>query len=115
MMYDPYDIEWTATDPLERRISMYKSVIELREGKHDRPPEYLPIEEVRDIVSNPDRIDISAQKDSRDIYYQYCSDEEYPYARAVVDFSKSKDDGDVVSWSRYRQPVSSHGIRYPKE
>ena len=112
---NPYDIEWTATDPLDRRISMYKSIVDIRQGKHSAPPEYLSIDEARAIVTDPDRIDESSSHPKRDIYYKFNSAMEFPHARVVADFSGAEDDGIIISWSRYKQPVSSHGVKYLKE
>ncbi|MDK7723942.1 hypothetical protein QP551_04420 [Slackia exigua] len=112
---NPYDIEWTVTDPLDRRISMYKSIVDIRQGKHSVPPEYLPTDEVKELIADPDRIDESSSHSTRDIYYKEDTEKEFPYARAVVDFEDAEDDGCIISWSRYKHPVSSYRIKYRKE
>ena len=112
---DPFDIEWKEEDPLGREITMLKSIAEARSGKHTEPPEFLGTDDVRAVVSEPDRIDRSISKSSREIYYRVDKDADCHYSRAVVDFEKSDKSGIVVSWSRYRQPVSSSGVVYRKE
>lgn len=113
-MVDPFDIEWVESDPLDRNVVMLKSLIAAREsaGKHTGQ-EYLSPEEVRDLIRDPDRIDESAQRISSDVYYQRDSSYTNPYARAVVRFN-DEENGIVVSWSRYKKPVSSYGVKYKK-
>lgn len=109
---DPFDIRWTVTDPLEREVSMLRSVERAREGKHPEPPEFLSSDDVKVVVEDPDRIDESVSSEYRDVYYRRETDEEYPYSRAVVDFRDSATRGMVISWSRYETPVASYGVKY---
>ncbi|NJE80694.1 hypothetical protein E0L17_05055 [Olsenella sp. SW781] len=111
---DPFDVEWSETDPLDREVTMLKSIVELRErqGKHPDPPEFISTSEVRTVVSDPDRIDESATHEFREVYYRNESEEDYPYSRAVVDFRDNPQRGIVVSWSRYEAPVSSYGVKW---
>lgn len=114
---DPFDIDWTEIDPLGREVMMLKPIEQAREsmGKHPVPPEFLSTQDVRVVISDPDRIDESAQKADRDIYYKIEEQEDYQYSRAIVDFSGDPHKGTVISWSRYEKPVSSYGIKYQKE
>lgn len=116
MEIDPFDIEWVESDPLERDVVMLKSIKQAREfaGKHSTTEEFLSTEEVRRVVSDPDRIDMSSSDPDRDLYYEEKSEYTNPYAKVVVDFSMSPEKGVAVSWSRYDHPVSSHGVRYWK-
>ena len=50
-------------------------------GKYSVPPEFLSTQDVRVVISDPDRIDESAQKADRDIYYQIEEQEAYQYSR----------------------------------
>lgn len=114
---DPFDIDWTETDPLGREVMMLKPIEAAREmmGKHPVPPEFLSTQEVRVVISDPDRIDESAQKADRDIYYKIEAEEDYQYSRAIVDFHDDPHKGTVISWSRYEKPVASYGVKYQKE
>lgn len=114
---DPFDVEWSETDPLDREVTMLKSIVEMRErlGKHADPPEFLSTDGVREVVSNPDRIDESVSSAHRDVYYRMDSEEEYPYSRAVVDFRDDPQRGVVVSWSRYETPASSYGVKWRRD
>lgn len=107
---DPFDVEWTTTDPIGREVTMLKSIVRARADKHAVPPEFLAVRDVRVVVEEPTRIDESASHACRNIYYRQESDEEYPYARAVVDFKSDPNQGYVISWSRYETPVSSYGV-----
>ena len=114
---DPFDIDWTEMDPLGREVMMLKPIERAREsmGKHSVPPEFLSTQDVRVIISDPDRIDESAQKADCDILYKIDEQEDYQYSRAIVDFRDDPLKGTVISWSRYEKPVSSYGIKYQKE
>lgn len=114
---DPFDIDWTEIDPLGREVMMLKPVEQAREsmGKHPVPPEFLSTQDVRVVISDPDRIDESAQRADRDIYYKIEEQEDYQYSRAIVAFRDDPHKGTVISWSRYEKPVSSYGIKYQKE
>ena len=114
---DPFDVEWSTTDPRGRKVTMLKSVAEAREsiGKHQVPPEFLSTDDVRVVIEDPNRIDESAQIAFRDIYYREEPEEEYRYSRAVVDFRKDPNHGTVISWSRYQSPVSSYGVVWKRE
>ena len=114
---DPFDIDWTEMDPLGREVMMLKPIERARElmGKHSVPPEFLSTQDVRVIISDPDRIDESAQKADCDIFYKIEEQEDYQYSRAIVDFRDDPLKGTVISWSRYEKPVSSYGIKYQKE
>lgn len=59
---DPFDIDWTEIDPLGREVMMLKPIEQAREsmGKHPIPPEFLSTQDVRIVISDPDRIDESA-------------------------------------------------------
>lgn len=113
---DPFDVEWIESDPLDRDVIMLRSVHEAREGlgKHAGPPEYLSTDDVRVVVSDPDRIDESVRSESRNIYYKSDTEQEYPYSRAVVDFRGDSRRGVVISWSRYLHPVASYGVLWKK-
>lgn len=113
--FDPFDIHWAASDPLGREVVMLHSVERARAGKHSLPPEHLAAENVREVVEDPDRIDESVSSAARDVYYRRETDEEYPYARAVVDFRRGDEPGVVISWSRYETPVASYGIKYRRD
>lgn len=114
---DPFDVEWSVTDPLDREVTMLKSIAERRErlGKHAEPPEFISTDDVREVIEEPDRIDESTTHAFRDIYYRTETDEEYPYSRAVVDFKGDPEKGIVVSWSRYETPVSSYGVIWRRD
>ena len=114
---DPFDVEWSETDPLDREVTMLKSIVDMRErmGKHPDPPEFLSSDGVREVVSDPDRIDESVSSAFRDVYYRTELEEEYPHARAVVDFRDDPQRGVVVSWSRYETPVSSYGVKWRRD
>lgn len=114
---DPFDIDWTETDPLGREVTMLKPIEEAREmmGKHPVPPEFLSTQDVRVVISDPDRIDESARKANREIYYKIEELEDYKYSRAIVVFQDDPHKGTVISWSRYEKPVASYGIKYQKE
>ena len=116
MEIDPFDIEWVETDPLDREVLMLKSVKQAREfaGKHSSTEEFLSTDDVRQVVSNPDRIDFSSSNPDRDLYYEVKTEYTNQYARVVVDFRGDPSKGVAISWSRYEHPVSSHGIRYRK-
>ncbi len=62
---------------------MLKPIEQAREsmGKYSVPPEFLSTQDVRVVISDPDRIDESAQKADRDIYYQIEEQEAYQYSR----------------------------------
>lgn len=114
---DPFDIDWTETDPFGRDVMMLKSIAAAREkmGKHPVPPEFLSTQDVRVVISDPDRIDESAQKADRDIFYKIEEEEDHQYSRAIVDFRDDPHKGIVISWSRYKMPAASYGIKYQKE
>lgn len=114
MMVDPFDIKWTESDPIGRDAVMLKSIIDAREsaGKHDSDIERLSPDEVREVISDPDRIDYSAKSQTRDVYYKVDSTKEHPFSRAVVDFRNER--GIVISWSRYKKTVSSFGVKWRK-
>lgn len=114
---DPFDIDWTETDPFGRDVMMLKSIAAAREvmGKHPVPPEFLSTQDVRVVISDPDRIDESVQKADRDIFYKIEEEENNPYSRVIVDFRDDPNKGIIISWSRYKIPVASYGIKYQKE
>lgn len=114
---DPFDIDWTETDPLGREVMMLKPIEEAREkmGKHPVPPEFLSTQDVRVVISDPDRNDESVQKADRDIFYKIEEEEDHQYSRAIVDFRDDPHKGIIISWSRYKMPVASYGIKYQKE
>lgn len=112
---DPFDIDWKVNDPLDREIVMLKSVKNARASKHAEPPEYLSTEDVKSLVSDPDRIDESSHMINRSMYYCFDDSMDHRCARAVVDFSESPARGVVVSWSRYKNAVSSSGVIYWKD
>lgn len=114
---DPFDIDWTETDPLGREVMMLKPIEEAREkmGKHPVPPEFLSTQDVRVVISDPDRIDESVQKADCDIFYKIEEEEDHQYSRAIVDFRDDPHEGIIISWSRYKMPVASYGIKYQKE
>ena len=113
---DPFDVEWSTTDPLGREVTMFKSVARVREtlGKHVMPPEFLSTDDVKVVIEDPMRIDESASSGTREIYYREEPEEEYRFSRAVVDFKNGPRHGLVVSWSRYQRPVSSYGVVWKK-
>lgn len=111
---DPFDIEWSASDPRDRSVYMLKAIRESREavGKH-QGEEYLAADDVRDVISDPDRIDLTQRPpEHREIFYKENEDSSYRYSRAVVKFED--DEGIVISWSKYRNHVSSVDIVYQK-
>lgn len=115
MLVDPFDIMWTDGDPIGRDVVLLKSVVDSRKGVHPSEEEHLPTEKIKDIVTDPDRIDISSSIPTRDIYYKYEPEYPYPYARVVVDFKHDENKGFPISWSRYEHPVSSSGVRWKKK
>lgn len=115
MRIDPFDIIWVDTDPLGREVVLLHSVVDKRKNAHPSAEEHLPIEKIRDIVTDPDRIDISSSIPTRDVYYKREPEYPYPYARAVVDFRHDENKGHPISWSRYEYPVSSSGVRWEKK
>ena len=116
MINDPFDIEWIQADPLGRDIVLRKSVADARESvsKHVGN-EFLPRDDIRGIIRDPARIDLT-QKSPRhsEIYY---SDPDmsktHPYGRVVVRFNEA-DKGEAVSWSRYEKHVSLMDIVYER-
>lgn len=117
MNVDPFDIQWIESDPLDRDVAMLQSVIDAREfaGKHASSEEFLSPDDVRSLIASPDRIDESVSDANRDLFYKGQAEYTNPYARAVVDYSTCDDYGIVISWSRYKQPVSSYGVKWKKE
>lgn len=107
---DPFDVDWTVTDPLGRDVTMLKSIEHMRAEKHDVPPEFLATDDVRVVIEEPTRIDASVSHATRNVYYRHEAEMEYPYSRAVVDFRDDPGSGYVISWSRYETPVSSYGV-----
>lgn len=83
--------------------------------QHSSTDERLSIDDVRNLIRDPDRIDKSSSIANRDVFYKREMEYTNPYARAVVDFSDYDDYGIVVSWSRYKQPVSSYGVKWKKD
>ena len=41
----PFDVEWSETDPLDREVTMLKSIVDMRErmGKHPDPPSGITV------------------------------------------------------------------------
>lgn len=107
---DPFDVDWVVTDPLGREVTMLKSIEEMRADKHAEPPELLETDEVRMVIEEPTRIDESVSHATRNVYYRHETEMEYPYSRAIVDFGGDQNSGYVISWSRYKAPVSSYGV-----
>lgn len=108
---------WVEPDPLGRDVYMSRQVVKAREaaGKHPYPPEHLAVEEVRDIVADPDFINRSTSHELREVYYKVVETEENSYARLVVDFGNCENRGIAISWSRYKHPVQSGGLVWSKE
>lgn len=106
MRVDPFDVEWAEDDPLGREIVLLKSTVEAREraGKH-QGAEFLDSGEIRRIVTDPDRIDLTGKSPRHtEIYYIEQTEQPHPYGRVVVFFDD--DAGYPISWSRYERPVS---------
>lgn len=106
MPVDPFDIAWIDEDPLGRQIVHLKSVASAREkaGKHTGA-EHLPEDDIRSVVTDPDRIDLTTKSPRhREIYYRVSHGRSHPYSRVVVDFDEDR--GCPISWSRYERPVS---------
>lgn len=115
MIIDPKKAAWIVKDPLGRTVSLSNELADIREsvGKHTGK-EYLSMDDAKETVINPDRIDISSNNPKRDIYYRSRANVEIgPYERVVAEFIDN-DQGEVVSWSVYDQPVSSGGVRWWK-
>lgn len=117
MNNDPFDIEWRTADPLGRDIFLRKSVADAREAasKHVGD-EFLPRDEIRGIVEDPARIDLT-QKSPRhsEIYYSDADESKpHPYARVVVRFEDDRK-GEAISWSRYKEHVSLMEIVYERQ
>lgn len=114
MKRDPFDIEWITVDPLEREVVMLRSRAEAREaiGKHEGD-EFLSTDEVRDLIEDPQRIDLTQRDPHREIYYSDKEDKPRPYARAVVEFDEGL--GTAISWSRYEDHVSLLDIVYERQ
>lgn len=113
-MNDPFDIEWIQDDPLGRDVCMLKSVINAREGqgKHNGD-EYLSVSEVKDLVADPARIDLTQQSPRHtEIYYGSAENKPYQYGRVVVKFEGNA--GTAISWSRYKKHVSFVDVVYEK-
>lgn len=112
---DPFDIAWKAVDPLDREVVMRHSIVDARTCKHAEPPEHLSVDEARQVIADPDRIDVSSSNPCRDVYYRVRSGQDYPYSRVVVSYQDDERRGLAISWSNYAHPVSSGGMRWSKE
>mgnify|MGYP003223725776 CR=1 FL=1 len=111
---DPFDTIWVDEDPLGRSITFRKSIVDAREiaGEH-KGPERLSPDDVRSVVVDPDRIDLTSKKPRhREIFYRENKGEEYRYSRVVVDFDEEI--GSPISWSRYKDHVSFMEVLYEK-
>ena len=106
MLVDPFDVEWRTDDPLGREIVLLRSTVDTRAkaGKH-QGDEMLPSSEIRAIVEDPDRIDLTGKNPRHtEIYYREQPERSHPYSRVVVYFDEQA--GYPISWSRYQRPVS---------
>ena len=114
---DPFDVKWQETDPLNREVLMLNSIATARElgGKHQTYPERLEIDEVREVVRDPNRIDVSSSNEHRNVYYRDNGDSKHPLSRAVVDFSTDENKGAIISWSRYERHASCSYVLWERE
>ena len=116
MSRDPFDIEWVQPDPLGRDVVLRKSVADARESlsKHVGG-EYLPRSEIRGIIEDPARIDLTQRSPKHtEIFYSDADGaKSHPYGRVVVKFDED-DNGEAISWSRYEQHVSLVEIVYER-
>lgn len=111
---DAFDVIWIDEDPLGRDITLYQTVVDKRvkAAKH-QDDEFLPHEEIREIIVDPDRIDLTGKNPRHtEIYYKKDTDQPHPYGRVVVDFDGDK--GSPISWSRYEKHVSFMEVVYEK-
>lgn len=114
MDMDPFDIIWCDVDPKGREIRLLRSVVDQREKANVHTgDEYLDYEDIREVVTDPERIDVTTKSPQhREIYYRTDEDESKQLARVVVAFQDEI--GVPISWSRYDRPVSYLEVVYEK-
>ena len=73
----------------------------------------MTTDEVYELIASPSRIDISSKSVTRNVYYRYKEEAGVPpFQHAIVEFADERyePDGNVISWSKIRKPVTGTPI-----